>query len=64
MSEYQIQPIDVTGFAPADGVIVNDAGEWLGEVVDNEVHHYADEGGDYVPAPEGWRDVVTEALRG
>jgi hypothetical protein len=62
MTDYRITPIAVDGFADADGVYENRHGEWLGEVEDGKVLPYADEGGDFVPAPSNWRDLVVETL--
>lgn len=63
--DYKIEPIAVEGFADADGVFVNSAGEWLGEVDwqgdKRVVLPYSDEG-NYVPAPANWRERIVEAL--
>jgi hypothetical protein len=63
MSDYRIQPVAVDGFADADGVYENERGAWLGEYDGDTVRPYSDEGGDYVPAPENWRELIIEALR-
>lgn len=65
-TDYRIQKVDVDGFPGADGVTVNREGAWLGETdwQDDKkvVMPYADEDGDFVPAPENWRDMVIEQL--
>lgn len=61
MQEYIIQSVEVEGAADADGVVVNNDGAWLGEVVDGSVELYSDEG-DYIPAPANWQELVIEEL--
>lgn len=60
--DYQIKPIAVEGYADADGVYENRDGAWLGEIDGGKVMPYADEDGDFVPAPENWRDLVVRLL--
>jgi hypothetical protein len=60
--DYVITPVEVEGFANANGVYENSAGAWLGEVDGDAVQPYADEDGDYIPAPSNWRDLVVKAL--
>jgi hypothetical protein len=64
--DYQIKPVQVDGFADANGVYENSHGAWLGEVDwqgDKQVVlPYNDEDGDYIPAPSNWRDLVVKAL--
>ena len=64
--DYRIKPIEIEGFAPVDGIHENDHGAWVGEtdfqgdkVV---VMPYADEDGNYLPAPENWHDLIIETL--
>lgn len=59
--QYRIQPIEVEGAADADGVWVNSDGAWLGEIIDEHVEVYSDEG-DYIPAPANWQELVVEEL--
>lgn len=69
---YQIKPVAVDGFADADGVYVNQAGAWLGEVDwrtqgydGNDVQYvatYSDEDGDFVPAPANWKELIVKKL--
>lgn len=60
--DYQITPVAVDGFADADGVYENREGAWLGECDGEQVMPYADEGGDFVSAPDNWRDLIVKAL--
>jgi len=60
--DYQIKPVAVDGFADADGVYENREGAWLGEIDDGKVQPYADEDGDFVPAPANWRELIVKAL--
>ena len=70
--DYQIKPIAVEGFADADGVHVNQSGAWLGEVdwrTDGDTYKdaqyiaiYSDEDGDFVPAPDNWRELIVKKL--
>ena len=62
MSNYRITPIAVEGFADANGVCENRHGAWLGEFDSETVHIYADEDGDYIPAPSNWHDLVIEEV--
>lgn len=48
-------PIAIDGYADATGVYENRFGAWLGEVDGNQVLPYADEDGDYIPAPTNWQ---------
>lgn len=59
--DYLIKPVAVDGFADADGVFENRDGAWLGEVIDDSVQPYSDDG-DFVPAPINWRDLIVKAL--
>lgn len=60
--DYQIKPVQVEGFVDADGVYENQHGAWLGEIDGDSVQPYADEDGDFVPAPENWRELIVKAL--
>jgi hypothetical protein len=68
--DYLITPVTVEGHADADGVYENSAGAWLGEVdwrtnADGDDEQYVavySEDGDYIPAPENWRDLVIKPL--
>jgi hypothetical protein len=60
--DYQITPVAIDGYADADGVYENSHGAWLGEVHGSAVQPYADEDGDFMPAPESWRDLIVKAL--
>ena len=61
MIEYfQIEPVAVEGYTDANGVYVNQLGAWLGEVQDTFVEPYADEDGDYLPAPTNWRELIVK----
>lgn len=60
--DYRIRPVVIEGYADADGVYENRQGAWLGEVEGDEVRPYADDEGDYIPAPEGWRERIIEEL--
>lgn len=60
--DYQISPVAVEGFADADGVYENQAGAWLGECDGENVMPYSDEDGDFVPAPENWRELIVKPL--
>jgi hypothetical protein len=64
--DYQIRPIEVEGFASADGIYENSAGAWLGETDWQDdrlvVLPYADEEGDFVPAPTNWRELIVKEL--
>jgi hypothetical protein len=68
MADYKIRPVAVEGFADADGVVENWRGAWLGSVEletpdgPEVVLPYADDDGDFVPAPENWRDLVIATL--
>lgn len=75
MSDYRIEPIDVPGEEPADGVWTNWRGAWLGDVEDWTgkmdvpaskrklcVVPRATDDLDWMPAPKGWRDRVIEDL--
>jgi hypothetical protein len=60
--DYHITLIAVDGFADADGVYENREGAWLGQIDDGAVQPYTDEDGDFVPAPDNWREMVIKAL--
>lgn len=61
MIEYfQISPVAVEGYAPANGVYVNRLGAWLGEVQDTFVEPYVNEDGDYIPASANWRALIVK----
>ena len=60
--DYQIRPVVVKGFDAADGIYENREGAWLGEVDGDSVQPYADEDGDFIPAPENWRELIVKAL--
>lgn len=60
--DYQIKPVQVDGFADADGVYENRDGAWLGEIDDGKVMPYADEDMDFIPAPANWRELIVKAL--
>lgn len=66
MKDYQIQPVEVEGFSNADGVYQNSAGAWLDETDWQGDKHvvlpYADEDGNYIPAPANWRDLIVKEL--
>lgn len=69
VSYFKIETVDVDGHVPADGVMVNSDGAWLGEWdivryptgAEQTVLPYADEDGEYIPAPAHWRDLIREA---
>lgn len=60
--DYRISPVQVKGFADADGVYENQQGAWLGDVQGDSVQPYSDEDGDYIPAPSNWRELIVETL--
>lgn len=60
--DYQITPTEIDGYADATGVYVNLFGAWIGEVDGGSVKPYSDEDGDYVPAPDNWRELVIKSL--
>ena len=60
--DYQIKPVTIEGFVDADGVYENQQGAWLGEINGEIVQPYADEDGDFIPAPENWRELVIKEL--
>lgn len=60
--DYQIKPVAIDGFADADGVYENQQGAWLGECDGETVHVYSDEDGDFVPAPDNWRELIVKEL--
>ena len=60
--DYQIKPVTVEGFADADGVYKNEYGAWLGECDGETVMPYCDDAGDFIPAPENWRDLIVKEL--
>lgn len=63
--DYQIKPVAVDGFVDADGIFENDAGAWLGEVDwqnDKQVVMPYSDNGDYIPAPDNWRELIIKAL--
>jgi len=60
--DYQIYPpVKLERYVYANGVHVNQEGAWLGEIDGTAVALYSDEG-DYIPAPEDWRDLVVSEL--
>jgi hypothetical protein len=60
--DYQIKPVAIEGFADADGVVENAHGAWLGECDGEQVMPFADEDGDYIPAPANWRELIVREL--
>lgn len=64
--DYQITPIEIEGYSTADCVYVNSDGAWLGSI--ETVGEYSialpfvDEGFDFVPAPDNWRDLIISEL--
>ena len=57
-----IKPIEVEGYADADGIYENQDGAWLGDYGGSKwcmwCMPYIDEDGDYIPAPENWKELV------
>ena len=62
MTDYEVQPIEVEGFADANAVYVNNEGAWLGEFDGERVQPYCDELQDFIPAPEGWEQRIIREL--
>jgi hypothetical protein len=61
MADYKlIEPIYTGQGSMADAVVENDEGTWLAEW-DEEIQQampLRDDGGDYLPAPENWQELV------
>ncbi len=70
IEDHRIKPVTVYG-QECDGVYMDERGAWLGKVtmgpnssgrVVIDVERIMDSKGNFIPAPDNWRDLVVERL--
>lgn len=61
--DYEIRPTPIEGYADATGIYLDRYNRaWLGENDGMMVHLYQDSSGDYIPAPNNWKDLIIREL--